>query len=703
MAFELEALVGYVFIVGGRVIKTTPPGALCEVAPKKSARGRETDTFFALVVPSGANAPVTFYEQMSTLAAERYFGTSGSVTSALRETLNTLNNNLFEHNASGRKPYEASIVTAVLRGEELYIARVGSAAAVLRHNGETLTLPETLADEEALFQPPLGVRPIPEVLLKRFSVNSGTRLLLTDANVAELKLDNITQAMTAANLEVALDDYRTMVTSQMQAMLIELVPPEVSAPMPVVVGESSKAITAELASAKPAPSKPTPTPETPAKPKRANPVLLAIKRVIGGMAWVLGSFFTAIGQLLGRLLGRSVDAPAVRYSAGVLSGLVFLLPLMVVMVVVVAWAAGIGETRFEECARQANDAATIARNLGAGSPTSLLAAWRATQLKVNECDSLRPDDPAIVALKRETLQVLDRLQNVERRNLVTLSVVPNANFKTLILRGLDMYALDSTNSIVYRLTLSADGMSLATTPQPLINLRRGAGVSGFTVGNILDIGYDDQLNTVVALDANGVLVRCPPRFMTQCDAQRVQASETWRKPIGITLWQGTLYVLDIGSNQLWRYTSSGGNYAGVPTEYFSGAVRPDLSNAVDFAISTAGNTRGSVYTLYSNGVLTRHFGGEPQSFGFAGFPEGQDLANDSLSGMFLNDSPIDTAFFLISPATRTIYETSIAGSFIASYRVEQEDALAFLSDVVAEPSQQVVYLASGNGIFAFKK
>ncbi len=702
MAFELEALVGHLFVVGGRVIKTTPPGALCEVAPKKAARGRETDTLFVLVLASGSNAPVTFYEQMATLAAERYFATGGSVTSALREMLNTLNNNLFEHNASGRKPYEASIITAVLRNTELYVARVGATAAVLRHGGNLSTLPENLNDEEALFLPPLGVRPIPEVQLKRFDVDNGSRLLLVDNNVSELKLDNISQAMVASNLEVALEDYRLMVTSQTQAMLIEFVPPEVTAPMPVVVGESSKVIASELANAKPV-TPPITKPDVPKVPKKPNPVLMFFKRIFSGIAWFWGSFFTAIGQLLGRLLGRSADAPTVRYSAGVLSALVFFLPLGVVMIVVVAWAAGIGETRFEECVRQAQDAASIARSLSTGNPTSTIAAWTATQLKVNECDTLRVGDPTLAALKTETLQVLDRLQSVERRTLVTLAVLPNANITSLLLRGLDLYALDNTNSLVYRLTLGADGMSVAGTPQPIINMRRGASVDGLTVGNIIDITYDDQLNTVASLDTNGTLVRCPPRFIMQCDAQRIQASETWRNPVAVTMWQSNLYVLDVGSNQLWRYSSSGGNYSGVPTEYFGGATRPDLTSAVDFAISTAGNTRGSVYTLYSNGVLTRHFSGEPQSFGFAGFPEGQNISTASPNGFFLNDSPIDTAFFFISPSIRAIYETSIAGSFIASYRVDQENMLAVLSDVVAEPSQQVVYLSSGNGIFAFKK
>src|SRR5688572_27191406 len=185
MAFELEALVGHLFVVGGRTIKTTPPGALCEVAPKKAARGRELDTFFTLVLPAGNVAPNTFYEQMALMAAERYFSSTGSVTSALREVFNTLNSNLFEHNASGRKRYEAHMIAAVMRGKDLYIGRSGAATLVLRHNGETRTVPDSLSDDAKLYKPSLGVQPIPEVEMSRLLLDSGTRMLLADSTIRE--------------------------------------------------------------------------------------------------------------------------------------------------------------------------------------------------------------------------------------------------------------------------------------------------------------------------------------------------------------------------------------------------------------------------------------------------------------------------------------------------------------------------------------
>jgi hypothetical protein len=701
MPLELEALVGHLFIAGGRAIKTNPPGALCEVAPRKAARGREADTFFALVLPSGANAPVTFYEQMAVMAAERYFATTGSVTSALREVLNTLNNNLFEHNASGRKPYEANMVCAVLRADELYIARTGAAAAVLRHGSEVFTLPEVITDEEALFQPPLGVRPIPEVQMKRYSAAHGTRLLLVDANIAEIKAENVQQALSAAHIEQALDDYRMLVTNATQAMLIEFVPADVPAPVPVVVGESSKAINAELNAARATQTGEMPAAAAPAAAKPRRPSIVA--RLVGGIAGFFGSFFTAIGGLLGRLLGRSAESRSVRYSAGFATGVIFALPVLIVFLVVISWAAGIGETRFEACVADALAAGQLARSQDTSNPQGVLAAWEAAFLKFSECDRIREGDPQLAALRQEGQRVVDRLRNIERRPVATLARVPGANFSSVLLQGLTMYALDSTNSLVYRLQLAADGRSIVGNPQPLVAMRRGASVDGLTLGEIIDIAYDSTLDVLVAVGRNGVLLQCPPRFINECDAQQLRSSETWATPNAIQIWRGNLYLLDPGGNQLWRYQPSGGSYAGVPSEYFTGSVRPDLTDAVDFAISTAGNTAGAVYVLYANGLLTKHFGGQPDPFAFAGFPDGQELTGTTTTAMFLNDSPIDTAFFIISAASRAIYETSIAGSFIASYRASPDEALARMTDIVTDPGQRVMYVASGTDIYVVRQ
>ena len=125
MAYELEALVGHLYILGGRTININPPGALVEVAPQSAARGREGDTLFVMVLPSGDIAPTSFYEQMSKLATERYFNVSGSVTAALRTMFQIINRNLYEHNQSGQQQYEANIIVAVLHARRRFVCGAG--------------------------------------------------------------------------------------------------------------------------------------------------------------------------------------------------------------------------------------------------------------------------------------------------------------------------------------------------------------------------------------------------------------------------------------------------------------------------------------------------------------------------------------------------------------------------------------------------
>ena len=146
MAFELEALVGHLYIVGGRVINVNPPGALVEVAPPAAAQGREGDTFFVLIVPSGSIAPTTFYEQLAQLAAERYFNMGGSVTIALRTMFQQINRDLYQHNLehaeAGRQRFETSMIAAVLHEDDVYVGRVGPVVSVLQTAGLTLTFPK---------------------------------------------------------------------------------------------------------------------------------------------------------------------------------------------------------------------------------------------------------------------------------------------------------------------------------------------------------------------------------------------------------------------------------------------------------------------------------------------------------------------------------------------------------------------------------
>ena len=254
MAFELEALVGHLYIVGGRVINVNPPGALVEVAPPTAAPGREGDTFFLLIAPSGAIAPTTFYEQLARLAAERYFSISGSVTIALRTMFQLINRNLYEHNLEhsedAPKQFETSMIAAVLHEDDMYVARVGPVVSVLQTAGLTLTFPEDLTDDEPLFSVPLGLLPEPELSMVRYGVNAGSRLALSDGNLADIPGDRLTSILLGNDIGQVLHNLRRTIKIQSQLMLVELVPPEYESPVLAAPGESSHEVSMRLGAAR---------------------------------------------------------------------------------------------------------------------------------------------------------------------------------------------------------------------------------------------------------------------------------------------------------------------------------------------------------------------------------------------------------------------------------------------------------------------
>jgi len=697
MPLVLEALVGHLYIVGGRSIHTTPPGALVEVAPKTAARGRELDTFFVLVLPSGEIAPNTFYEQMAAMSTERFFSDGGSVTAALRNVYNVLNHNLYEHNIGGHQHYEANMICAVLHDGDLYLARVGSAVCVLRHHGQTITFPEDLTNDETLFNPPLGVQPIPDVRFTRQRVSSGTRFVIGDATIAEMSLEKMEGILMAADLEVLLDGFKNLVTINSRLMAVEFVAPDDSVSVPVAAGESSTAIATELAAARQQAKVALAEKPAAARRNKGDGMGKRARENLSSVAHQTAQSLEKVSNLVEKVAPEPDSEAQKKLSIRMVTASVIGIPLAIVAVVILQWVTGTGETQFEQCLRRANEAAEVARGIESSQRQSLLAAWQGLLQIATACESLRPEDETIAALRAEGQEVVDALNNISRRGANVVATFPNANISDLILQGLDLYALDDNSNLVYRVQMDGSGQN-SGLGQPIANMRQGATVSGLALGDIIDISFDDQLDAVVAVDRNGVVVRCPPRFINQCEAQRVLASENWVNPIAITVWQSRLYVLDIGAaeGQLWRYDPSGGNYASMPREYFAGQLRPNLGRAVDFDISDG----GTVYILFSDGVMTSYFGGEPQSFGFSGFPEGQELEVATSQAMFLNDSPINTGFYIASPATRTVYETTLAGTFMDSYRVFEEDNLAAMSDVAADPGQGIIYVASGNAILS---
>jgi hypothetical protein len=707
MLFDFESLVGHLYIVGGRSINATPPGLLVEVAPRKAARGREMDTFFALVLPSGTNpAPASFYERMAQLAAEQYFNSTGSVTSGVRSLFNNINENLYQHNESAsNRPYEAHLICAILHSSDVFLARVGGGVAMLQTPAATQVFPSSFDNDEALFGPPLGVQPVPDIKMGHYRLQNGARLVLADNNLADIEMSEMETTLGRANLGEVLLGFKMLVQGNLTLLAVEFVPPDAPDSVSVRSGQSTRSETIST------PRQVDPAPEAAPKPgsarsrQNAPPPGYRVQRGASAVALKLADSMDTIGNVVERIGEEAADKPG-RLATFLSNGSTVLIPIALVMMVVVLWLSGTGASEFEMCVTEANEAAELARGIASNDVTGTLAAWNALLLTVERCNDINPNDQPdmqLAALTREGQSIIDSLNQINRREVIPIEAFPNATLTRGVLRGEDLYVLDNGNDQVYRITLTEDGRSMvANTRQPIATMRRGAAVGAFTLGDILDITWAEsgsglsQGNVLLALDRSGVLVEYSPTFLAR-GVQKLLGTEQWHNPIRLSMWQGRLYLLDPGADQIWRYDPSGGVFPGAPIEYFTGTQRPTLANAVDFGIDDSGR----VYILFQDGVIAMFRSGEELRFGFAGFPPNQSI--ESAESMFLNTNPVSPGIYVTDRVNRTVFETSMAGTFISSYRAFDESNFDLLADVVADETKRMVYVLSGNSILAFPK
>ncbi|MEZ4667200.1 MAG: hypothetical protein R3E39_04660 [Anaerolineae bacterium] len=701
MAFDFEALVGHVYVVGGRSLSTQPPGMLVEVAPKKTARGRELDTIFVLTSPSGeGTAPAAFYDEMAIQIAERYFNSTGSVTAGLRAAITAINEALVEHNNSGKRRYEANLLCAVLKDTELFLSRVGAGVAVYLHNSELLQFPTEFANEVALFGTPLGVQSVPDIKMAKYAVTQSSRLLMGDNRLVDLDYERLNNILRAAQITDVIAGVKEMTVTSLSAMAVEFVPPEM--PSPDAVKDTRTSSRVPLPSAEPLPNtgaSELPAHQSPKRSRESESVMSArFKILIGTATLFIARLLSSFNRILDRILPPPPEGKTSWFRTSTAAVIAILVPVVVVGMVLMLGLGQIDKSGFELCFTEANKTADVARSINTSDRNGVLQGWNAVLSKIDECEDMRSGDPVLAGLTREAQTVKDGLFQVTRRAATLIQAFPNAELTRMVLHGVDLYVLDSQNQLVYRISLTGDGRTAAGNSQPVPAMRFGSVVGQYRVDKLIDIAWSDDATQIVALDKSGLLIECSPRFLQDCQVQKLLRAESWINPIKMTFWQGRLYLLDPGANQVWRYDSTGGSFSSSPIEYFAGDSRPQIQNAVGFGIT---EDSGVVHIIGADGLITKWNSGKQVGFTYAGFPEGQQLT--SANSLFLNSDPIGQALDIADRTTRTIYETTLSGSWIASYQVFKEDDFARLNNAVGDANQQVIYALSGNSVFVIEK
>ena len=105
------------------------PGLLTMLPPKRAARGREEDRLLVYLTLSGnTRFPTAEYNQIVGRITQRFYQTSGSLTSAIRTAAGELNQSLLKRNlrSAGKGEYVVGrLILAVLRSTQFLFAQCG--------------------------------------------------------------------------------------------------------------------------------------------------------------------------------------------------------------------------------------------------------------------------------------------------------------------------------------------------------------------------------------------------------------------------------------------------------------------------------------------------------------------------------------------------------------------------------------------------
>lgn len=693
---ELEALVGYLFVVGGRSVRAASPGAAAVPPPRRAARGRDGDTLFCVIsLSEDQHQPAAYYEELVGALSGTYFETPGGVTSALREGTKAINAAVLRQPASPG----VGLACAVLREHELYLALAGQARAFMIKDEGLERLP---SDEEMLEgTPPLGHFTEPDVRYFRREVRSGDLLILSDGALNRLSTTTLLYATETGSVDTTLGNLASVAGDFASAQVIKFVeaaeappgggvsaPPAARSPLlnlPRSIfgmpAEGEPPPTAE-------PSAPAPEPAAPmGEPPAEKPARRAQHAAASGLAEATARVRLLIERALpedrgGNPLEGWLNLP-IGAQAAVAAGVAVLVALLTSSVY-----RFYGQN-FEYVALIEQARAQVEQGRAASGQAQARPHWENAVFLLDEAARLRAPSAEMIDLRQEALGVLDGYDQVTRVETILLRAYdPGTVLRGPVVQGPNLFVLDTTADIFYREDLDQSGTALVNRA-PQIVTRQGEQVGGQVVGGLIDLEWVPEREALVVLSRNGLLIQYSPS--RELEAGPLPSANAWVDPRAIDVLEGDVFVLDAGANQVLRYQATDGLYIDTPQPYFTEQT-PDLSSALDLEIDSNGN----LFILRADGSVAQYFQGRDEGFSLNGLP--QPPARPA--ALFLNASVFDRSLYIADPGGGRLYTTGLNGQFLSSYKDAENTVFEAVSGVFAGDGPQV-YVTSGSRLYYF--
>jgi hypothetical protein len=746
------------------MVSAPPPGALVTSPPRRTARGREQDTLFVLITPAGTEqAQAAFYEALARRVTDLYFASSGSVTSAWRDSINGLNAYLLS--AANPGHYQANLIGLVLRGHDCYVARAGACLSLIRQNDVLVSEPSDLRDEYTLNGLPLGYSPAPDIKYAHYVANPDQILVLSDVGFAAAPRSGLEAALGAADMPAALDQLKSLAAARTQALVIRFALAGTTAasdaltPNPSPLGEgrrSSSPATPKPAAGPPsrpmtpvgaAPTAPAPTsdvavaqtpvqivspppaiplpdpmltpppvvisnadgtplppPETPAPAHPAMRVNVQgiLIRVVRFPLQVAAFFLTGIVRVLNAILDRLLPEPEdgrAYIPATVAVGVAILLPVLVVFVMVALRLSQVDQTNFEKLVAQVQDQANQAAT--AASKSDAATAKKLWEAVLQSAVSTEQQRPGDPTLEKIRLQAQAALDGFEHvsRRIATV-------LRTFGLNAQLGPVLVQGNADVYTLDLKNSAIYRDTLRAPLPDVIGTRSTQPIVENGSAVSGLSvKQLVAMIWMDEGGVRTS---HALVALDTQGflVTYSPTFAPALsqalpGSQTWKKPV-ALRTWQDRLYILDPSANQiwrYLPNGTTYPN---PPEQYFTVDYQRNL---TQATDFAIDEKGNVYVLFADGTVKELNAGAEQPFALTNlpdgslKSGGAMYLDSSSPLSALYITDPSDQSVYEFTLAGVFQARYRATDAQAFMNLSGVFAHGND--VYVTSGAALYYF--
>lgn len=713
---ELQAVTAQLYVVDGAVQdgsgsrqSTAVPGILAQPAPGKAARGREHDFLFVHLTLTGQiEETAVLAQDLLDAISQRFYQTGGSVTAALRRALNDANDLLLRLNLSSSGPTrEGAITCAVLRHGELFLLQTGESLALLGHNFGIERLPARTPDHITPFGRSAGL----DIRYSHHHLQAGDMLLLVDPRLAHLPTQSFEPVLVDTEIEIGLGELVDVVGNDSGRLLLVEFTDDAPVDLPEIVLPGATSPPRNRETAVPTSPPHAPSPRLPIREQLPSPardlhVEASARKATAHAALGLSRFTGWLATLMGRLNPPPSDeSEPINYTWAT-----FLVIAIPIVVAIVGMSVYIQRGQVQRLAQIKQE---MGQNLvqaeAAGSDAQSRIYFQAMVTLAHEADTLRPGDNEINRLRQAAFTGLDQLDGVQRlaiRPLYTYS--ENANLARIALQGGfngGIFALDAASGSVYRHDTDETYLNLEDTPPVQLIFRQQA-IGSHVVGNVLDflwrpIGNSVSRDGIAMLDSRGALLTYYPNFSDTRAVPLGLASE-WQAPVALAGYNERIYVLDVGTGQIWKYFPDGeGFFVNDEDRVIALTGAPDLPLAVDFDIYSED---ASLVVLYGDGRI-RYYDTRSSLIQW----DENTLMQNGLNTPLVRPTVVkmvgrglNTSIYVADPGSGRIIKLARSGTVLAQYRATAADGqelFSRISDFAVAETPLRIFVTAGNQLF----